>query len=162
MSVRVVCADLSIPEHGQALVDLLDAYARDPMGGGEALSADTRARLPAALKARHGVHVLIAYVDGTPAGLLNAFEGFSTFACAPILNIHDLAVLPAHRGRGVSRALMQAAEDRARSIGACKLTLEVLSGNAVAQAAYRRFGFARYALDPEKGTAEFWQKVLPG
>lgn len=161
MSVRVIPADLSQPAHARALVDLLDAYAQDPMGGGEPLSAHTRRRLPAALHARPGAHVLLAYVEDAPVGLLNAFEGFSTFACQPILNIHDLAVLPAHRGQGVSRALMQAAEALAREIGACKLTLEVLSGNAVAQAAYARFGFAQYALDPAQGTAQFWQKLLP-
>ncbi|WP_371820198.1 GNAT family N-acetyltransferase [Verticiella alkaliphila] len=161
MSLRVIPADLSQSAHAQALVDLLDAYARDPMGGGEPLSADTRARLPAALNGRPGAHVLIAYRDDVPVGLLNAFEGFSTFACQPILNIHDLAVLAEHRGHGVSRALMQAAEVLAREIGACKLTLEVLSGNTIAQAAYARFGFAQYTLDPAQGTAQFWQKLLP-
>ena len=40
------------------------------------------------------------------------------------------------------------------------LTLEVLEGNKVAQAAYRASGFAGYELDPEVGRAMFWQKKL--
>lgn len=40
------------------------------------------------------------------------------------------------------------------------MTLEVLSNNHRAQQAYRRFGFAGYALDPEAREALFWQKKL--
>jgi len=48
----------------------------------------------------------------------------------------------------------------ARERGACKLTLEVLDGNASARAAYRRLGFAAYQLDPTMGHAQFLQKWL--
>ena len=44
--------------------------------------------------------------------------------------------------------------------GACKLTLEVLDGNAPARALYRRLGFAAYQLDPAMGHAQFLQKWL--
>ncbi|RMX05653.1 GNAT family N-acetyltransferase [Corticibacter populi] len=158
--LEIILADLRLPNHANALVELLDAYARDPMGGSEPLPQRTREQLPAALAARPGAHVILAFVDGQPAGLLNAIEGFSTFACQPILNVHDVAVAPAFRGQGISRRLFERAEQIAREIGACKLTLEVLEGNRHAQAAYRRFGFAPYALDPALGSAMFWQKPL--
>ena len=45
-------------------------------------------------------------------------------------------------------------------IGCCKLTLEVLEGNAIAQAAYKACGYAGYELDPKMGKAMFWQKKL--
>jgi ribosomal protein S18 acetylase RimI-like enzyme len=48
----------------------------------------------------------------------------------------------------------------ARGRGACKLTLEVLSGNASAINAYRRLGFEAYQLDPELGDARFMQRWL--
>ena len=35
-----------------------------------------------------------------PVGLATTFEGFSTFAAKPLINIHDIAVLPDYRGRG--------------------------------------------------------------
>jgi hypothetical protein len=40
------------------------------------------------------------------------------------------------------------------------LTLEVLSGNQVAQASYARFGFAQYELSALTGQALFMQKWL--
>ena len=48
----------------------------------------------------------------------------------------------------------------ARELGCCKLTLEVLSNNARAVAAYQRAGFAPYVLDPAAGYALFLQKPL--
>ena len=51
-------------------------------------------------------------------------------------------------------------EEIAISKGCCKLTLEVLSGNAVAKASYEKFGFSGYELDPKVGNALFWQKSL--
>lgn len=156
----VVRANLHDPQHAQALVDLLDGYASDPMGGGEALPTFTRANLAQALAKRPGTYVILAFCDGQAAGLLNAMEGFSTFTCKPILNVHDVAVAKSFQGQGLSRLLFEEAEAIAREIGACKLTLEVLSGNTTAKAAYSRFGYAPYALDAQMGQAQFWQKLL--
>ncbi|KAF1022054.1 MAG: Mycothiol acetyltransferase [Paracidovorax wautersii] len=164
-AIETVQADYHCASHAQAIVDLLDAYARDPMGGGEPLSAETREHLVPRLAQLPHALTLLAYApagDGpaVPVGLLNAFMGFSTFKAQPLINVHDVAVLPGHRGRGVGRALFAHLETLARERGCCKLTLEVLSGNHVAQQAYRRQGFAPYDLGPEDGTAQFWQKWL--
>ncbi|WP_144097135.1 GNAT family N-acetyltransferase [Croceicoccus sediminis] len=159
-TLAIALADYRDPADGAALVALLDAYARDPMGGGEPLSPKVRDGLPAALAEQPGAFTLIAREDGEPAGLANCFTGFSTFACAPLVNIHDLAVLPEHRGKGLGRALMRAVATEARKRGACKITLEVLSGNEGAKALYASEGFATYALDPAMGSAQFWEKKL--
>ncbi|WP_039851961.1 GNAT family N-acetyltransferase [Hylemonella gracilis] len=148
-----------------ALVALLDLYARDPMGGGEPLPEDVKRRLPSDLAAQPGAFSVIAWARSDQGreeavGLANSFLGFSTFKSRPLLNIHDMAVHPDHRGRGVGQALLAAVEQHARQLGCCKLTLEVLSGNAVAQASYQRFGFAQYQLDPAAGQALFMQKWL--
>ncbi len=147
-------------EQGQQLVELLNAYAEDPMGGAEPLSAEVKANLVKGLSQVPGALALLAYLDGQAVGVTTAFAGFSTFAAKPLLNIHDIAVLPAFRGQGVAQALMAGLEQEARERGCCKMTLEVLSNNHRAQQAYRRFGFAGYALDPEAGEALFWQKKL--
>ena len=147
-------------EQGQQLVELLNAYAEDPMGGAEPLSAEVKANLMKGLSQVPGAVALLAYLDGQAVGVTTAFAGFSTFAAKPLLNIHDIAVLPAFRGQGVAQALMAGLEQEARERGCCKMTLEVLSNNHRAQQAYRRFGFAGYALDPEAGEALFWQKKL--
>ena len=103
---------------------------------------------------------MLAIVDGSPAGMAVCFEGFSTFACKPLLNIHDIIVIKEYRGRGISKRLLAKAEEIATGLGCCKLTLEVLEGNTIAQAAYKASGFAGYELDPRMGKAMFWQKKL--
>lgn len=156
----ITVTDFSRAEHCTAFIDLLDHYARDPMGGGGGLGDEARQHLTERLAARGDCVSLLAFVDGQAVGLLNAFEGFSTFAARPLLNIHDIVVHAGWRGRGLSRALLAAAEDLARQRNCCKLTLEVLSGNAVARKAYAACGFAGYELDPRAGQAIFLEKKL--
>jgi GNAT superfamily N-acetyltransferase len=158
--VEIVSVDWSNPAHGEAVVDLLDLYARDPMGGGQALPDPVRAGLVPALRDRTGIHALLAFADDAAAGLVICMEGFSTFACKPLLNIHDLVVVPARRGQGIATRLLQACEQLARTKGCCKLTLEVLEGNTAARDVYARFGFAAYQLKADLGRAMFWEKKL--
>jgi GNAT superfamily N-acetyltransferase len=160
MTPEILIADLSSPRHAQAMIELLNFYAMDHMGGGEELPAFVKENLAGALRERQGVHVLLAFVDGQAAGLAICMEGFSTFACKPLLNIHDFAVAPPFRRQGIARAMLEKAEDLARRLGCCKLTLEVLEGNKAAQALYASCGYAGYSLDPAMGKALFWQKKL--
>jgi GNAT superfamily N-acetyltransferase len=156
----VVNADLLNPCHGAAIVRLLNEYAQDDMGGNCELSCFVKQNLVAELQKRHGVHVILAFYGDSPAGLSICFEGFSTFACKPLLNIHDLMVAKDYRGLGISKRLLSQAETIARSLGCCKLTLEVLEGNIIAQAAYKACGYISYQLDMKAGKALFWQKAL--
>ncbi len=158
--IETVTADLALPEHANALVQLMNEYALDPMGGGQELAPRVKANLAAELNKRPAVHVILALVDKKPAGLAVCIEGFSTFACQPLLNIHDMIVSGPFRGQGISSRLLQAAEDLAVELGCCKVALEVLEGNRIAQASYKRAGFAGYELDPAMGKAMFWQKNL--
>lgn len=157
---EIVTADYSDPRHQELIPLLLDAYARDPMGGSEPLREEVKANLVAELRKLPNAVSLLAFRDGLPAGLVNAFFGFSTFQGKPLLNIHDMIVLPEFRGLGLSQLLLAAAESLARAKGCCKLTLEVLSENAVAMGSYRKFGFSGYELDPRHGHARFWRKSL--
>jgi ribosomal protein S18 acetylase RimI-like enzyme len=148
------------PTHAVALVSLLDAYASGPAGGGEALSAFARANLIHELAARPFVFSVLAFDGDTPVGLVNAIEGFSTFACRPLVNVHDVVVRESHRRRGIAAKMFDEVEVIARERGACKLTLEVLDGNASARGLYAALGFADYQLDPAMGHARFLQKRL--
>ncbi|MBE9209748.1 GNAT family N-acetyltransferase [Nostoc sp. LEGE 06077] len=158
--IEIVEADLSLPAHADAMVQLMDEYALDPMGGGKGLSDYVKANLRADLAKRKAAHVILAFVDAEPAGLVVCLEGFSTFACKPLLNIHDVIVALPYRGRGLSKLLLQKAEEIAFDLGCCKLTLEVLEGNHVAQSAYKACGFSGYELNPQMGKALFWEKKL--
>jgi len=162
-AVRVVRADYANPVHAAALVMLLDAYASDPMGGGEGLSDFAKVNLVPSLAARPQAFSVLAFLgtdDSTPVGLINGIEGFSTFACKPLVNVHDVAVLPGYRGQRIGEQMLALVERIAVERGACKLTLEVLSGNGGAVKLYQRVGFAFYELDPAMGQAGFMQKWL--
>ncbi|MFE9534750.1 GNAT family N-acetyltransferase [Streptomyces sp. NPDC006691] len=63
------------------------------------------------------------------------------------LTIVDVAVDPAHRGRGVGRTLMGHAAEFARERGARHIWLEVTNINAPAIHAYQRMGFTFCGLD---------------
>ncbi len=158
--IEIVEADLSLPAHAEAMVQLLNEYALDPMGGGEGLPDYVKTNLSAELAKRTTAHVILAFVDDEPAGLAICLEGFSTFACKPLLNIHDVIVALPHRGKGLSKLLLQKAEKIAIALGCCKLTLEVLEGNHIAQSAYKACGFSGYELNPQMGKALFWEKKL--
>lgn len=151
---------VDLDNDGATLLHLLDRYACDPMGGGIPLPEEVKQNLILRLQQRNDYLGVLAFVDQQPAGLINAFEGFSTFAAKPLLNIHDVVVASEFRGNGLAQRMMQKVEELARARGCCKLTLEVLSNNHAAQAAYRRFGFAAYELNPAAGAAVFWQKQL--
>jgi ribosomal protein S18 acetylase RimI-like enzyme len=148
------------PVHADAIFRILDSYARDPMGGSNALGSFTRENLVTELKRRNWVITFLALSRGVPAGLLIAMEGFSTFASRPLMNIHDVAVLPDQRGNGIGKVLFAAVEEEARVRGCCKMTLEVLSGNTVAMNLYEKLGYHPYELDPKAGSAQFWEKSL--
>jgi len=158
----IIDADFSNPDHARDLVALLDEYARGDMGSGEPLPETTMRDLPAALAQRPTAHALLAYVDGQPAGLAIYFEGFSTFACKPLVNLHDFMVSSRFRGQGIAQRLLIALDEAALRLGCCKVTLEVLEGNLPAQALYRKQGYQAYQLQDANGQAIFWQKKLPG
>jgi ribosomal protein S18 acetylase RimI-like enzyme len=101
---------------------------------------------------------IICCVNNKPAGLVNCFEAFSTFKCKPLINIHDVVVVNEFRGLGLSQPMLSKVEEIAKLKGCCKITLEVLEGNKVAQKSYIKFGFAGYELDPIMGKALFWQR----
>ena len=158
--LRIVRADYADPAHAAALVELLDHYAQDPVGGGAPLSDFARSHLVESLAARPFIFSVLAFEGGEALGLVNAIEGFSTFACRPLVNIHDVVVREPHRGRGIAARLFAEVETVARERGACKLTLEVLSANRAARSLYVKLGFDDYRLDPAMGEARFMQKWL--
>lgn len=161
--VRVCLADYANPLHANALVSMLDGYAQDPMGGGEGLTAYAKANLVSGLSEVPHAFSVLAFTgdsDETAVGLANCLQGFSTFACKPLINVHDLAVSASHRGQRIGERMLALVEEVARQRGACKITLEVLSGNQGAMRLYSRVGFANYELDPSAGHACLMQKWL--
>jgi uncharacterized damage-inducible protein DinB len=75
---EIVEADLTRRDHQDAVKALIAAYASDPMGNSGPLSADVMDRLIPGLQRHPTTLILLAYVDGEPAGIATCFVGFST------------------------------------------------------------------------------------
>jgi ribosomal protein S18 acetylase RimI-like enzyme len=157
---EILIADYSDEFHASAIVNLMNAYAMDKMGGGESLPEIVKQVLVSEMAKVSNAFTVLSLVDGKPAGLINCFMGFSTFKAKPLINIHDIVVISDYRGMQLSQLMLDKVEEVARARNCCKLTLEVLQGNTIAQNSYVKFGFANYVLDPEMGSAMFWQKTL--
>ncbi len=206
-------ADLFNERDCSSILEMLNDYAQDPMGGGEEISSFVKANLIKKLRGRHeSTHVFlvrhrgqnnvslssnedpikakVAKVDvhtspsssASPAnhtikeedevcGLAICFDGFSTFYCQKLLNIHDFAVKYTHRRKGLGSMLLMEIDQFCRNAYEvdddgveqpvyCKITLEVLEGNHPAKKLYQEHGFEAYELDPIMGKAMFWQKLL--
>lgn len=157
--IEITLADYSNPAHAQAVIAMLDAYAKDPMGGSEGISDEVKENLIKEMDKREYVFSLLAFDGDQPVGVANCVEGFSTFAAKPLMNIHDIAVIPEYRGEGVAQKLLEEVKTLAQFRGCVKLTLEVLDKNDRAKKAYEKFGFKPYELG-DVGQAEFWEMYL--
>lgn len=159
-NIKIILADLNNAQHAAAYLNLMSHYACDPMGGGEDLSAFAKENLVSSLLKRNDIFIVLIFIDNQPAALLTAIEGFSTFACKPLFNIHDVVVHTDYRGQGLTKLLFTKIEEVAQQQDCCKITLEVLTGNPIARQAYQNLGFSDYQLSPEYGSALFWTKKL--
>lgn len=139
---------------------MTSAYAQDVMGNGGPLPTDVLARLIPGLRAHPTTIIFLAYVDDQAVGIATCFLGFSTFAARPLINIHDLAVLPEHRGRGIGRALLAAVEREARERGCARVTLEVQENNRRARDIYEAAGFAHAVYGETTGGSLFYTENL--
>ncbi|ETX05446.1 MAG: GNAT family acetyltransferase [Candidatus Entotheonella gemina] len=157
-SVEIVEADLSRAAHQHAVSELINAYAADPMGDGKPLAAKVRKALIPGLRQHPATLIFLAYQGDDAIGIAVCFLGFSTFAAKPLINIHDLAVLPGYRGLGIGRQLLEAVERKARMLDCCKLTLEVFEHNHRARRLYEAVGFAQVTYQEEAGSALFLAK----
>lgn len=158
--VEVVEADLEDPAHQQAIVTLVDEYARLPYISGKGLPSEVLREMIPGLRRQPTTHVFLAFYDQRAVGVAVCFQGFSTFAAKPLMNIHDLAVTDGVRGRGIGQALLAAVEAKARNLGCCKLTLEVDEHNQRARRSYQLAGFEPAQHLETNGQALFMKKSL--
>jgi len=141
MNLCVREADLAVASEAAALVEIIDSYARGPGGQNRPLSDEARARMAEGLLAHPMATVLLALDAERPVGVVVCVWSFSTFAGHPSVNIHDFAVLPDRRGRGIGRMLLGEVERMARERSCCKITLEVHDTNEGAKRLYESVGF---------------------
>lgn len=90
--------------------------------------------------------ILVAEREGAVVGMVTAQLVVSTAAGGPSVLVEDMVVEEAERGKGVGRALLEAIEGWARSMGATRLQLLADRENAPALAFYARMGWASTRL----------------
>jgi ribosomal protein S18 acetylase RimI-like enzyme len=160
MTPRIVQADLDRPDHQSAVLAMISAYAEDAMGNGGPLPEDVLRNLIPGLREHPTTVILLAYMEDQAVGIATCFVGFSTFYARPLINVHDLAIRPEFRGRGIGRRLLDAVVDKAAQLGCCKVTLEVHEGNARAKQMYEAAGFAEGSAREPGGRWLFYTKPL--
>jgi GNAT superfamily N-acetyltransferase len=89
---------------------------------------------------RPAAEVVIAEVDGQPAGMALFFHNFSTFLAQPGLYLEDLFVRPQYRGLGLGEQLMVHLAKLAVERGCGRFEWSVLDWNEPAIRFYRRLG----------------------
>jgi len=137
----IIEADLSSETHADAILSLTNAYAQDPMGLNRPLKGDVKDRLIREMRKFESTICFLAVYEEKAVGLANCFYGFSTFEGKKLINIHDLAVIPSARNKGIGEALLAAVERKAKNENCCKVTLEVREDNR-ARKLYERFGYS--------------------
>jgi ribosomal protein S18 acetylase RimI-like enzyme len=141
MNLTVEQANLSVPEHARAIVEIIDSYARGSGGQNAPLTPLARDRLIPGLIDHPSAMVLLARADGRAVGAAVCVFSFSTFVGKPTVNIHDFAVLPDCQGNGIGSAMLAEVERCARERECCRITLEVHDTNEGAKRLYARTGF---------------------
>jgi ribosomal protein S18 acetylase RimI-like enzyme len=84
-------------------------------------------------------HLLIAYVDGLPAGMITGVEMTHPDKGTEMF-LYELGVDGSFRGRGIGRALVSALGELARERGCYGMWVLTDEHNAAALATYRRAG----------------------
>ena len=92
----------------------------------------------------HGESVLFIAEDGDKSlGFTQLYPGFSSLSMARRFTLNDLFVEESARRRGVGQALLGAAADYGKSVGANALGLSTARTNLTAQALYKSNGWVR-------------------
>ena len=89
---------------------------------------------------RTAAEVVIAELDGEPAGFALFFHNYSTFLARPGLYLEDLFVTPELRGRGIGRRLLAFLARTAVERGCGRFEWSVLDWNTPAIRFYEKLG----------------------
>jgi len=141
--MSTITRKIDLHDHQQRMdyIAMLRAYSEDPLGQGFALSDEILQKTTTDLATLPHAIAFVAYDLNTPVGFATCLAGYSTFRAKPLWNIHDIAVIPTHRRRGIATQILETIRQHADHEGCCKITLEVREDNPQADRLYRQFGF---------------------
>lgn len=159
-STQIIQAALADENHQAAVLQMMDAYASDPMGDGKPLSDFAREHLIDGLIDHPTTLIFLAMRGNAACGIAVCFRGYSTFAAKPLIHVSDFYVDPILRGQGIGRSLLRGVEQEAIDSDCCKITLEVQENNSRARAIYGAFGFSQAVYVKEAGGSLSMSKSL--
>jgi len=133
-----------------------DPYRLQPARAADAalLAAMSQAHIEKGLKPAWGAARIRWHVRDADSVVLTSRLGVTVAGFAimrygdDVAHLNLLAVAPAHRRRGVARALVQWLEETALTAGAFIVGLELREGNEVARAFYRALGYRELGAIP--------------
>jgi len=126
---------------------------------------DEPAPEPAAIAA----HLAEQISDGTTVVLLagDGPDGLAAFQISPEVisgklsaYLEELYVVPGRRGNGIGRALMDAAMETARELGATRIDLTTSDDDVAAQSLYESLGFVNREKPPDGPLMFFYEREL--
>jgi len=120
--------------------------------------AGTLAARARELLERGEITVLLA--GEPPFGLAQLRFRPSLWSGAPDAYLEELYVAPDRRGRGAGRALLEAAMERARAVGAAHLDLVTSEADEAARALYESCGFGCREGNPEGPLMIYYERDL--
>lgn len=123
------------------LAPLFDAYRQFYEQAPDTALAERFLR--ARFEAGESVILVAERDDGGFVGFCQLYPTFCSLRAEPIYVLSDLFVDPAARRNGVARALLRAANERARDDGMVRMDLTTARTNAKAQALYESMGWRR-------------------
>ena len=126
-----------------ALVPRLAATGSPPGRDAKQIEASDTESVTRALQQPAADEVLLVAEDaGGLLGLIHVKTVVDYFTQQPIAHVSDVVVAASAEGRGIGKALMDAAEDWARGQGYAMVQLHVLVDNARARSMYERLGYS--------------------
>ena len=129
----------AVPDDAPLVVDLIRGLAEYERLAHECHATEERVR-ESVFGPEPDAEVVIAELDGRPAGFALFFHNYSTFLARRGLYLEDLFVYPEFRGRGVGRALLAHLARLAVERGCGRFEWWVLDWNAPAIGFYESLG----------------------
>jgi GNAT superfamily N-acetyltransferase len=127
------------PRDVPLILQLIKALAEYERMSNDVVATEDRLR-ETLFGAHPTAEVVIGYAGDEPAGFALFFHNYSTFLGKPGLYLEDLFVVPAFRGRGYGKALLQHLATLAVERGCGRFEWSVLDWNEPAIGFYKKLG----------------------
>lgn len=131
----------ALPADARLVAPLFDAYRQFY---GKPAEPDVALRFVSERLANADSAIFLALGDdGEALGFTQLYPSFSSVSAGRVYILNDLFVAPQGRGKGIGRALLDAAAAFGREKGALRLALSTARTNTTAQGLYESQGWVR-------------------